>query len=454
MDEGNRGAKLSEIIKQLGLADLNNSPSDHHKPQKLMNIHRISARGKGLKFVPVKRPVTFSLRAPGFDPDDMSVTVTAPSGREIPTRIDTIRPGVYDVEYITPEVGEHVIDVLACGKPITASPFHSSGYDASKIRVAPMPNGHVGQNVEFEIDGSEAGSGNLEILVNGGRVTSEVKCLGNHRFLASFVPHTVSTHVVEMKFNDDPVPGSPWMCNITPAAPAEPSLKTGTLRVQTLENFPVGQTQFFDVVAVGQPKEQLAIKITGPGKSSVQYRIVNLQNDTYRVYFSVSLVGSYIFEVIIVNQPESLETFTAKAFDVARIHVSDIPKTCLLNDSCDFQVDASQAGEGQLEIAVNDGEVPNQVQVQGNGKCQVSFKPESCTPHVVDIKFNGQNVPGCPFTVEVSDAAQFSVDLSQLELIAVNRICKFHIDSKNGVQPDTIRVVINCKSSQSIIWNV
>lgn len=61
-------------------------------------------------------------------------------------------------------------------------------------------------------------------------------------------------------------------------------------------------------------------------------------------------------------------------------------------------VDASQAGEGQLEIAVNDGEVPNQVQVLGNGKCTVSFKPESCIPHVVDIKFNRQNINGRCFT--------------------------------------------------------
>ena len=60
----------------------------------------------------------------------------------------------------------------------------------------------------------------------------------------------------------------------------------------------------------------------------------------------------------------------------------------------DNLVDASHAGEGQLEIAVNDGEVPNQVQVLGNGKCLVNFTPESAIPHVVDTKFNGENVPG------------------------------------------------------------
>lgn len=449
MDE-TRGAKLSEIIKQLGIVDAGPNPDSIISPsgvkpsQKLVNLHRISARGKGLKFVPVKRPVTFALRAPGYDQDDLSITVTAPSGREVPTRVDTIRAGVYEVEYITPEVGDHVIEVSACGSPITGSPFHSSAYDASKIKVAPMPSGLVGHPVEFEIDGSEAGSGNLEILVNGGRVTSEVKCLGNHRFVASFVPHTATAHIVEMKFNEDPVPGSPWECNIV--ASTDPSTNGAVLRLQTLDNFPVSQTQFFDVVALHHSKEQLVISILGPGKVPVQHRIVDLQNDTFRVYFTASVVGSYSFEVVLITDPSSAATFVAKAFDISRIHVSEIPKSCLLNTNCEFQVDASQAGEGQLEIAVNDGEVPNQVQVQGNGRCQVSFRPEYCNPHVVDIKFNGLNVPGCPFTVQVSDATQFTVDLSQLELIAVGRICKFHIESKTGVQPETIRVVINCES--------
>ncbi|CAB0011178.1 unnamed protein product, partial [Nesidiocoris tenuis] len=61
--------------------------------------------------------------------------------------------------------------------------------------------------VTVTLDGSSAGSGNLEILVNGGHVTSFVRNLGNQRFLASFVPHENLSHHVEMKFNGEPVPG-------------------------------------------------------------------------------------------------------------------------------------------------------------------------------------------------------------------------------------------------------
>lgn len=62
------------------------------------------------------------------------------------------------------------------------------------------------------VDGSTAGSGNLEILVNGGHVTSYVRNLGQQRFLASFVPHSAIRHVVEMRFNGEKVPGESTLC--------------------------------------------------------------------------------------------------------------------------------------------------------------------------------------------------------------------------------------------------
>lgn len=57
------------------------------------------------------------------------------------------------------------------------------------------------------VDGSQAGSGNLEILVNGGRVTSSVRALGAQRFIASFTPHEPGVHTVQITFNGETVPG-------------------------------------------------------------------------------------------------------------------------------------------------------------------------------------------------------------------------------------------------------
>lgn len=84
-------------------------------------------------------------------------------------------------------------------------PIETDG--ACAIKVQNIPNGNIGRPVEFEIDGSKAGSGNLEILVNGGRVTSSVRSLGGQRFIASFTPHEPGTHTVQITFNGKTIQG-------------------------------------------------------------------------------------------------------------------------------------------------------------------------------------------------------------------------------------------------------
>lgn len=79
-----------------------------------------------------------------------------------------------------------------------------------------------------------------------------------------------------------------------------------------------------------------------------------------------------------------------------------------------FAVDASAAGEGQLEISINEGEVPNHVQVVGGGRCLVSFTPEVAKPHYIDIKFNGETVENCPFVCSVADTGRVSLNLTNL----------------------------------------
>ncbi|ENN77351.1 hypothetical protein YQE_06176, partial [Dendroctonus ponderosae] len=91
--------------------------------------------------------------------------------------------------------------------PIYKVTTKSSSGGASSVKVQPVPDGVLGQPVEFEIDGSGAGSGDLEILVEGGRVTSSVRSLGGQRFKAAFTPHQALPHRVDIQFNGDTVPG-------------------------------------------------------------------------------------------------------------------------------------------------------------------------------------------------------------------------------------------------------
>ena len=64
------------------------------------------------------------------------------------------------------------------------------------------------------VDGRGAGFGNLEIIVNGGRVTSHVHTISKEQFKANFIPHDPGRHRVDVKFNGEKVPNSPWFVEV------------------------------------------------------------------------------------------------------------------------------------------------------------------------------------------------------------------------------------------------
>ena len=70
-----------------------------------------------------------------------------------------------------------------------------------------------------------------------------------------------------------------------------------------------------------------------------------------------------------------------------------------------FAVDVTQGGEGQLEIMVNRGALPNTVKMLREGVYLVSFVPQDTQPHIVDVKFNGQLLPREFSYYHVSSAA-------------------------------------------------
>ena len=100
-----------------------------------------------------------------------------------------------------------------------------------------------------------------------------------------------------------------------------------------------------------------------------------------------------------------LHTFikkTGKAYDASKVMVSSIPWGTI-GKAVDFTVDASKAGEGNLEITISarGRNIPTQVHPQGSAKFVVSFVPLEGIDHIINITFNKELVPGAPFTAKI-----------------------------------------------------
>ncbi|XP_073846086.1 filamin-type immunoglobulin domains fbug isoform X6 [Musca autumnalis] len=179
-------------------------------------------------------------------------------------------------------------------------------------------------------------------------------------------------------------------------------------------------------------KGECVATVLGPNKSKLNARVTHeAANGAARIEFVPTEVGTHVIEASINGTKISGGPLIAKVYDSSLIQVTDV-NGGVVGQPCQFRVDASAAGEGQLEISINEGEVPNHVQVVGGGRCLVSFTPEQAKPHLIDIKFNGETVRGCPFVCQVADTSRVMLNLSNLELIPVNRPASFHITVSGG----------------------
>lgn len=76
-----------------------------------------------------------------------------------------------------------------------------------------------------------------------------------------------------------------------------------------------------------------------------------------------------------------------------------------------FLVETASAGPGNLEVTVNDGRVPTSAQAQGLHTYAISFTPRDAQNHTVELRFNGQDVPGSPFTCKVEVRITFIISI-------------------------------------------
>ena len=140
-----------------------------------------------------------------------------PSRNELPVRILEDEEGDEDVKQIqfTPQVvGDHEITIKVDGMEVTGSPFICRVHDPTRIRVGDIPPGIINKPVNFVVDAAEAGVGNLEVAVNEGTIASMARALGHHKYEISFVPVEAVDHKISIRFNNEPVPGSPFNCRI------------------------------------------------------------------------------------------------------------------------------------------------------------------------------------------------------------------------------------------------
>lgn len=335
------------------------------------------------------------------------VEVLGPARRNVPTKVSPITGG-FSVEFEPADVGDHSVEVrLPQSGHVEGSPFLLKAYSAEKVIVTDIRPGVVGKSVSFGINASQAGAGNLEIIVavNGKNVPNFVQSEGNARFKVNFKPIEAAPHLLSVRFNGHAVPGSPFSCPISaaPTSPLKALAKGECLKQAAVKMDNTIQLEGFEDI---DPQ----VLVTSPSGDNVPCRIV-VRDHVHLATFRPTSVGRHLISVTVNDQHINGSPYSCNVFDVSRVSISGLEQQngpAALGAPVTFSVDAAGAGEGTLELVVSTATstVKAEVVACARGLYDVTFIPQTNEPHFVNITFNDVPVEGSPFHVEVQQNIQ------------------------------------------------
>ncbi|XP_022254060.1 filamin-B-like isoform X2 [Limulus polyphemus] len=282
---------------------------------------------------------------------------------------------------------------------IGQSPYLVKVFDSTKVKVTDVGKGVVGKPVYFSIDASEAGAGNLEISVSveGKNVPNYVQSEGNAQFRVNFKPSDPQTHMLSVKFNKQHVPGSPFYIKMMNSS--QPLVSGTSLKMTS-----VSRGANFTVDTHGQENMKCDVEVTAPSGKTLPVDIKASSYTTFNVYFSTSEVGPHLVTVMLDGMSVPGSPFTCNVYDATKVRVTNLLPG-VVGKSVTFQVDASQAGEGTLELIIttHKSSVHAEVATRRRGVYDVTFVPQEEVPHYVNISFNEEDIPGTPHKIEIKD---------------------------------------------------
>ncbi|XP_072858518.1 filamin-C isoform X5 [Pogona vitticeps] len=397
-----------------------------------------------------------SLKITESDLSLLTASIRAPSGNEEPCLLKRLPNRHIGISFTPKEVGEHVVSVKKSGKHVTNSPFkimvgQSEIGDASKVKVSGkgLVEGRTFEVSEFIVDTRTAGYGGLGLSIEGpSKVDINCEDMEDGTCKVTYCPTEPGNYIINIKFADKHVPGSPFTVKVTGEGRMKESI---TRRRQAPSIATIGSTCDLNLKIPGEAGLQaMTAQVTSPSGKMSEAEIIEGEDSAYSVRFVPQEMGPHTVNVKYRGQhvPGSPFQFTVGPLGEGGAHkvraggpgldrgVAGVP--------AEFSIWTREAGAGGLSIAV---EGPSKAEIafedRKDGSCGVSYIVQEPGDYEVSIKFNDEHIPDSPFVVPVAshsdDARRLTVTSLQETGLKVNQPASF------AVQLNGARGVIDAK---------
>ncbi|XP_068045390.1 filamin-C isoform X2 [Anomalospiza imberbis] len=402
-----------------------------------VDASKVTCSGPGLgPSVRARLPQSFTVDVSAAGRAALEVTLLGPTGLPEPVEIRDNGDGTHKVTYTPATDGPYTVSVKYGGQEVPRSPFKVTAlptHDASKVRASGpgLSAGGIPASlpVEFTIDARDAGEGLLTVQIldpEGQPKKASIRDNGDGTYTVSYVPDVPGRYTSTVKYGGDEIPASPFRVLAVPSGDASKCLVTGACLGPTIQ---IGEETVITVDAKAAGQGKVTCKVSTPDGAELDVDVVENHDGTFDIFYTAPEPGKYVITIRFGGEHVPNSPFHVMATEEPPATTENLRPFNLV---IPFTV---QKGEITGEVRMPSGKTarPN-ITDNKDGTVTVHYAPSEKGLHEMDIRYDGNHIPGSPlqFYVDAINPRHVSAYGPGLSHGMVNKPCTFTIVTKDA----------------------
>uniref|UniRef100_A0A8C0UIT2 Filamin-C-like n=1 Tax=Cyanistes caeruleus TaxID=156563 RepID=A0A8C0UIT2_CYACU len=422
-----------------------------------VDASKVTCSGPGLgPSVRARLPQSFTVDVSAAGHAALEVTLLGPTGLPEPVEIRDNGDGTHKVTYTPASDGPYTVSVKYGGQEVPRSPFKVTAlptHDASKVRASGpgLSAGGIPASlpVEFTIDARDAGEGLLTVQIldpEGQPKKASIRDNGDGTYTVSYVPDVPGRYTSTVKYGGDEIPASPFRVLAVPSGDASKCLVTGGAAPQCAclgPTIQIGEETVITVDAKAAGQGKVTCKVSTPDGAELDVDVVENHDGTFDIFYTAPEPGKYVITIRFGGEAGSppwgfsCPLYGSHPPSLPHDQATEEPPATTenlrpFNLVIPFTV---QKGEITGEVRMPSGKTarPN-ITDNKDGTVTVHYAPSEKGLHEMDIRYDGNHIPGSPlqFYVDAINPRHVSAYGPGLSHGMVNKPCTFTIVTKDA----------------------
>ncbi|CAH1264982.1 FLNC [Branchiostoma lanceolatum] len=377
---------------------------------------KVRAYGPGLEGGLTDKPQQFTIETKGAGTGGLGLAIEGPSEAKMTCKDN--KDGSCTVEYFPTTPGDYDIHISYGEQPIRGSPFSvmiKDDIDVSKVKAygpGLEKTGVRAQNMQvFTVDHAKTGSAPLDVKVTsqmGATVNTEVTDNRDGTHTVKYVPPSEGACKVDVKYDNQSIPQSPFNVRVLPPYDASKVKATGPgLQQGVPASFPIS----FTIDCRDAGNADLEVILEDPDGRMKSPEIHDNGDGTYTITYTPEQSGNYTIEIKYGGEqvPRSPFRITVKPTgDANKCSVTGEgmqPYIQIGEETC-VTVNCKTAGKGKVNCTIQDAngeDVDVDVVENDDGTFDIFYTAQQQGEYTITIRFGGEHIQGSPYKVQAVD---------------------------------------------------